>query len=200
MNGRYAGTQQPMSLRDEPLILRLPAESESVSAARHAITEVLPRGTDAFAVQSVISELVGNVVTHAYVGHEMGSMVVLARIRRGILVIAVADGGVGMRPRLDSPGLGLGIPIAGKLTRDLRFDANANGTTIAASFDAADSQPPADPTGEASDRIADEALDEVAEEAMAEARRLLDRSPSAAHSADAQPRWARTGRMPAAAV
>jgi anti-sigma regulatory factor (Ser/Thr protein kinase) len=176
-----------VSLKEKPIILRLPAEGESVTTARHAITDVLPRGTDAFAVQTVVSELVGNVVVHAYPEAE-GSLLVFARVERGILVVAVADGGVGMRPRLDSPGLGLGIPLAGKLARDLRFEANAQGTTIAASFETADSQPPADVVR---GRAAEEAIDEVAEGAMAEARRLLDRS---SHPAQARSRAAGDAR------
>jgi len=86
-------------------------------------------------VQTVVSELVGNAVVHAYVGREPGPIVVVARVVRGLFVVTVADQGIGMKPRLDSPGLGIGIPLAGKLTHDLRIEADDAGTTISASFE-----------------------------------------------------------------
>jgi len=109
---------------------------ESVPAARHAISALAePHQIDQFAVQTVVSELVGNAVVHAYVGREPGPIVVVARVVRGLFVVTVADQGIGMKPRLDSPGLGIGIPLAGKLTHDLRIEADDAGTTISASFE-----------------------------------------------------------------
>jgi len=109
---------------------------ESVPAARHAISALAePHQLDQFAVQTVVSELVGNAVVHAYVGREPGPIVVVARVVRGLFVVTVADQGIGMKPRLDSPGLGIGIPLAGKLTHDLRIEADDAGTTISASFE-----------------------------------------------------------------
>jgi len=122
--------------RGSPQVLRLPAAKESVPAARHAIAALAaPLGLDQFAVQTVVSELVGNAVVHAYVGRDPGPIVVVARVVRGLFVVTVADQGIGMKPRLDSPGLGIGIPLAGKLTHDLRIEAGDLGTTISASFE-----------------------------------------------------------------
>lgn len=105
-------------------------------AARHAVAALSrPYGLDQFAVQTVVSELVGNAVVHAYVGRDPGPIVVVARVVRSLFVVTVADLGVGMKPRLDSPGLGIGIPLAGKLTHDLRIEAGDSGTTISASFE-----------------------------------------------------------------
>lgn len=147
-------------------------------AARHAVAALSrPHGLDQFAVQTVVSELVGNAVVHAYVGRKPGPIVVVARVVRGLFVVTVADLGVGMKPRLDSPGLGIGIPLAGKLTHDLRIEAGESGTTISASFEL-------EPGGAAAKR----GLGAVIDREIVAARRLLE---------DAEPR---RGSAPDASV
>jgi hypothetical protein len=39
-----------------------------------------------------------------------------------------------MRPNLESPGLGLGIPLITKLANEVRFDSTEHGTTVSMSF------------------------------------------------------------------
>ena len=51
------------------------------------------------------------------------------------LIVAVVDDGDGMALNLDSPGLGLGIPLMTRVTRDVRFDSSAHGTSVLMSFD-----------------------------------------------------------------
>lgn len=150
--------------RDSPQILRLPAVKESVPVARHAIASLAePYELDQFAIQTVVSELVGNAVVHAYVGRAPGPIVVVARVVRGLFVVTIADQGIGMKPRLDSPGLGIGIPLAGKLTHDLRIEADDSGTTISASFEL-----------EAGAAAAKQSLGAIIDSEIVAARRLLE--------------------------
>ena len=59
---------------------------------------------------------------------------VIARLDRGRLLVTIADDGTGMRPNLDSKGLGLGISLITKLARDVRFDSSDTGLTVSMSF------------------------------------------------------------------
>jgi serine/threonine-protein kinase RsbW len=66
-------------------------------------------------VELAVSEAATNVVVHAYEAREAGLIHVEASIDRGELRVSVADTGPGLRPRHDSPGLGLGLAIIGEL-------------------------------------------------------------------------------------
>ena len=52
------------------------------------------------------------------------------------LTVWISDSGRGMLPRLDSPGLGFGLPLMGRLCDDLQFssDDGAAGTCVTATF------------------------------------------------------------------
>jgi serine/threonine-protein kinase RsbW len=98
------------------LQLDLPAEPESVAVARHAVLELAARQdfSDATlsAVGLAVSEAASNVVLHAY--HDQagaGPLLVNAEVDKDDLCVRVCDEGPGVRPRLDSPGLGLGMPL-----------------------------------------------------------------------------------------
>jgi serine/threonine-protein kinase RsbW len=41
----------------------------------------------------------------------------------------VADGGRGMMPRIDSPGLGFGLPLIAQMTQDFRVERREEGGT-----------------------------------------------------------------------
>lgn len=63
-------------------------------------------------VRLAVSEAVTNAVMHSYVSAaEPGEVDVTASISDRALVVVVGDHGGGMRPRTDSPGLGLGLPL-----------------------------------------------------------------------------------------
>ena len=118
------------------LRLELSAEPASVGRARHAIDELAERlRCDTVAVRTAVSELVGNCVSHAYIGLEPGPVIVLARLIRGRLVVTVADRGRGMQPRVDSPGLGLGLPLVSQLADDVRIDSGEQGAAISMGFE-----------------------------------------------------------------
>ncbi len=70
-----------------------------------------------------LSEAVTNVVNHAYVGRDPGSMRVRVEIGPQEVEVSVEDQGSGMVPRPDTPGLGLGMPLIATLSD--RFDVRA---------------------------------------------------------------------------
>jgi serine/threonine-protein kinase RsbW/stage II sporulation protein AB (anti-sigma F factor) len=57
----------------------------------------------------------------------------------GELLVAVRDEGRGMLPRPDSPGLGLGLSVIGRLSHRVEIDQNgACGTEVRLTFPAAE--------------------------------------------------------------
>jgi anti-sigma regulatory factor (Ser/Thr protein kinase) len=121
----------------QPFILRIPARPDAVPTARHELAKIaFGYGVDSFAVKTVVSELVGNVVRHAYCGSELGTVLVRAEAGPDCLLITVADDGGGIRPRPKDQrvGLGLGLPLSAQLTEELRVESDGRGTTVFASF------------------------------------------------------------------
>jgi anti-sigma regulatory factor (Ser/Thr protein kinase) len=79
-------------------------------------------------VALAVSEALTNVVMHAYVGRPSGPMRIRTEHSGGHLVIEVEDLGIGLRPRLDSPGGGLGLALIGSLATDLVLRSGPGGT------------------------------------------------------------------------
>jgi serine/threonine-protein kinase RsbW len=74
-----------------------------------------------------VSEACSNAVVHAYVDTvEPGELLVEAFRVDGELIVVVGDEGRGMISRLDSPGLGVGLAVIGKLAAKLEI---GNGST-----------------------------------------------------------------------
>jgi anti-sigma regulatory factor (Ser/Thr protein kinase) len=118
------------------LDVHLPAEPRSASHARRAVLEAL-RGiaVDRDAIGMVVSEAVTNAVIHAYRDREQpGAVHVSARLDDEGVEIAVADDGIGLRPRMDSPGVGLGMPLIADLADRVVITADGSGTRVAARF------------------------------------------------------------------
>jgi serine/threonine-protein kinase RsbW/stage II sporulation protein AB (anti-sigma F factor) len=88
-----------------------------------------------------VSEACTNVVLHAYADREPGPFNVRAQVRGRRLEIAVCDEGHGMRPRPDSPGLGLGLPLMASATEELCIEQQGGATRVAMAFDM--DEPPA---------------------------------------------------------
>ena len=115
----------------------LPAEPQSASQARRAVLNALKgMAVDRDAIGVVVSEAVTNAVLHAYRDRERpGDVHVSARVERNAVAISVSDDGLGLRPRPDSPGVGLGIPLMADLADHVEIThPRGRGVRIAAHF------------------------------------------------------------------
>ncbi len=119
----------------EEVRLELPSEPGSVKRARDAVATLADRvGVPANDVKLAVSEAVSNAVTHAFRGRDAGTISVEARVERDRLIVVIADDGTGMRPNVDSPGLGFGLSLITQMARDVRFDSSTDGLTVSMSF------------------------------------------------------------------
>jgi anti-sigma regulatory factor (Ser/Thr protein kinase) len=120
----------------EPLLeIGYPAVPESCPQARHAVRAALEGvPVDLAAVDLAVAEAVANVVVHAYrdrePGEEPGRVWVSVSIEPEHVRIRVADDGVGMTPRTDSPGLGLGLSLIANLCDELLIIQGDTGTRV----------------------------------------------------------------------
>jgi serine/threonine-protein kinase RsbW len=136
LDNRAVGGDATKCAEDE-MRIELPSEPESVALARHAVGDFVVRsGTEDDAdIRLAVSEAVSNAVTHAFRGLRPGTVTIVCTAEQRALSVVVADDGGGMRPNLESPGLGLGIPLITKLASEVRFDSTEHGTTVSMSFD-----------------------------------------------------------------
>jgi anti-sigma regulatory factor (Ser/Thr protein kinase) len=111
-----------------------PADRAAPSIARHAISEFMHgNGADPRALADVLlalSEVVTNSVVHGYRGMAGGEVAIDAKRWADRLMLSVADRGGGMAPRHDSPGLGLGLPLVGRIAQRVDISSPAGGGTL----------------------------------------------------------------------
>jgi serine/threonine-protein kinase RsbW len=118
------------------LRLTLPCQASSVREARLAGAD-LARGagmTDDRIddLRLVVSEAATNAIQH---GRDAGGDLLLrASVASGELRVWITDKGGGIRPRLGSSGLGLGLPIIASLTDHLEIVSDDEGTTVEMMF------------------------------------------------------------------
>jgi len=126
------------------LVRRVPAEALEIAGMRNAVLALAKeRGMTEAAradVALAVSEACTNVVMHAYIDAPApGYLTVEASYQDGELVVSVRDEGRGMLPRTDSPGLGLGLSLIGRLSQRLEIGPNgACGTEVRLTFLAAE--------------------------------------------------------------
>jgi serine/threonine-protein kinase RsbW len=117
---------------DRPrLELRLPASPATVPHVRRAVMSFaaahgVPEVSD---IGLAVTEAVTNAVLHAYRGGGSGEMRIVACAEPQRLVVVVRDYGCGMSPRPDSPGLGMGLSIIGRLAYEMNVERPADGGT-----------------------------------------------------------------------
>jgi serine/threonine-protein kinase RsbW len=119
-----------------------PAIPEAVGWARQAARASARRwGAGEQLVEVIalaVSEAVTNAVLHAYRHDGQGEVVLEAEPAAGspdALLVRVRDAGCGMGPRPDSPGLGMGLPLIGRLADDVRvISPPGGGTEVAMRF------------------------------------------------------------------
>jgi anti-sigma regulatory factor (Ser/Thr protein kinase) len=118
----------------------LPAVPSTVTALRAEVAAfIVAAGIDEpllTGVKLAVSEAVTNAVVHAYVNAEHpGEVRLLASLRDGHVHVTVSDDGCGMMPRLDSPGLGVGLPFIAHTADTLDIDhSDGGGTELRMSF------------------------------------------------------------------
>jgi anti-sigma regulatory factor (Ser/Thr protein kinase) len=118
--------------------LTLPARAENVAVVRHALGglgEALDLDPQTLSdMKLAVTEACTNVVVHAY-GESDGPMEVSASVDGPTLRVTVRDEGLGIVPRADSPGLGLGLPLIATLTESLELGkADDDRTEVAMVF------------------------------------------------------------------
>jgi len=115
---------------------RYPAVPESVAHIRHAVADFAraagARDEAVSAIGLAVSEAATNAVVHAYAdAPEPGPVDVAAGVEGDELWISVCDQGGGMKPRPDSPGLGLGLPLIAQMTTGFEVrEGEAGGTEV----------------------------------------------------------------------
>jgi serine/threonine-protein kinase RsbW/stage II sporulation protein AB (anti-sigma F factor) len=73
-------------------------------------------------VALAVSEAITNAVLHAYRNGDTGDVRVVACAEPDRLVVVVRDYGCGMKPNPDSPGLGLGLAVIGRVAAELTIE------------------------------------------------------------------------------
>jgi stage II sporulation protein AB (anti-sigma F factor) len=113
---------------------RAPAVPRSVAPLRRAVAALAREaGFDADQVDDIslaVSEVLTNVVMHAYEDGVRGDVELAAESDAQGLSVDVADAGTGFRRRTDSPGLGLGLALAAGVASDLRITPRRPGGTV----------------------------------------------------------------------
>ena len=104
---------------------------------RHEMTEIAADcGMDADAIADVrlaVTEAATNAVMHAY-ADAAGELAVTAALQDSELEIVIGDTGPGFVERVDSPGMGAGLPLIATVTQRLRIISHSGGTDIHMTF------------------------------------------------------------------
>ena len=108
----------------ERLELRAPASPGAVPGMRRAVVDFaeLHGVGNPPDVALAVSEAVTNAVIHGYRDGNQGDMRIVACAEPDRLVVVVRDYGCGMCPHPDSPGLGLGLSVIGRLTTEMNIE------------------------------------------------------------------------------
>lgn len=117
------------------------ASSQELGRGRRAIREFAASAQPtAHALDSIavcVSEAMTNAVMHAYrdMSHP-GTIDMEAELEGDSLTVRVCDQGHGLQPRLDSPGLGLGLPLISQFSAESEIvTPKDGGTEIIMRFD-----------------------------------------------------------------
>jgi serine/threonine-protein kinase RsbW len=127
-------------MMSDELDLVLMSSAENVPVVRQAVRGLLDAAEveDQLAgdVLLAVTEACTNVVRHAYRDATApGEIQINASSDGRRLVIVVRDRGCGLTPRIDSPGLGLGLPVIAAVSDRMEVhDADGGGTLVTMEF------------------------------------------------------------------
>lgn len=118
-DGRFARGAQDGAARAS-LWLELPAAPECIAEARHAVRvwaeDLTPTEDERDAITLAVSEAATNVVRHAYPGNGThATFRIRADVEEGRVRLTLEDDGIGLGAISTDPGLGIGIPLLGRL-------------------------------------------------------------------------------------
>jgi serine/threonine-protein kinase RsbW len=123
--------------------IEVPATANEVGLIRRSVLEAAEtQGFDPALRDDIglaVSEACANVVMHAYRDEPApGPLTVEIHSTNGEFVVVVSDEGLGIAPRTDSPGLGLGLALIARLAHRLEIGANGgDGAKLTMAFAAA---------------------------------------------------------------
>jgi serine/threonine-protein kinase RsbW len=113
--------------------LALDARAENIAIVRHVLGglgEAYDVPEEKLSdIRLAVTEACANVVVHAYPEGQEGRMEVLASMEEERLTVLVRDWGRGIRPRPDSPGLGLGLSLIAALAESVQLGHGGNERT-----------------------------------------------------------------------
>ncbi len=121
--------------------LRVPATAEHLPIVRQGLRGFLEAdGVEGERLEDVllaVTEACANVVQHAYREEKgEGAVDLIAAVGEGVVTVTVVDSGLGFSPRVDSPGLGLGLPVMAALATRLEITTReAGGTVVEMAFE-----------------------------------------------------------------
>lgn len=127
-----------MSLAEQEtaLDIRYPALATQIPAIRRGVADVArDHGADdevLLQINLAVSEAATNAIQHAYrdrAASDAGDVRVVVRSQGDRLVVHVHDDGMGLTPRSDSPGLGLGLCLMAHETACFEIRKNPGGGT-----------------------------------------------------------------------
>ena len=117
-----------MGAVSERVEIEIAAAAPGVPLVRHALRGLLSGlevDDDVIAdIALAVTEACTNAVVHAY-RDSSGTISVTASHADGALTVTVRDHGTGMAPRVDTPGLGVGLPVIAAIARPSRSDRRA---------------------------------------------------------------------------
>jgi anti-sigma regulatory factor (Ser/Thr protein kinase) len=117
-------------------LIELPADRACPRAARQFAKDAADAcGVDSHAVSLCVSEAVTNAVVHGYsAASDPGTVAVAIKTCDAGLEVSVSDDGVGLSPRADSPGAGLGMPLIAAMADQMHIEAGTTGTRVVMRF------------------------------------------------------------------
>jgi len=127
---------QAAAPRQDRFALRLPVRAASVAIGRRAAAQFAEEvGSDAATLRRVrlsVSEAISNVVLHAHRSddEQPHHLMLVAEAEEHALRFTISDEGHGLRPRADSPGMGLGLALIGNSCDDLALETSDGGGTV----------------------------------------------------------------------